>query len=111
MSARLPKRGLEPLLLLELEPKPSMSTNSTILAIYSLPDLNRYSYKNQILSLTCLPIPPSERSIMAQFDLVIIFNVVWSLSLTLGFYYAFLIDFLLPNFFETKKFRFKKLKG
>ena len=28
----LPKRGLEPLLLKELEPKPSMSTNSIILA-------------------------------------------------------------------------------
>ena len=27
---------------------------------YSLPDLNRYSNQNQILSLTCLPIPPNE---------------------------------------------------
>ena len=38
------KRDLNPQSFKELEPKPSMSTNSIILAQnYSLPELNRYS--------------------------------------------------------------------
>jgi hypothetical protein len=58
----------------------------------------------------CLPFHQASFK-MAQFDLMITFNVIWVLSLTLIAYYVFLIDFLMPTFFGQKKFKFKKLKG
>ena len=45
---------------------------------------------------------------MAQFDLMIVFNSVWVLSVTFVAHYFFLIEFLIPTFFEVKKFKLKK---
>ena len=54
--------GLEPLLNIKLEPKPSVSTNSTILVKKLLIiGLEPILFKNQILSLTCLPVPPNKQ--------------------------------------------------
>nr|AVR57499.1 ATPase subunit 8 [Entomoneis sp.] len=46
---------------------------------------------------------------MAQFDLIIIFPVVWGLFLTLILNYFILINILLPNFSGLLKFRKKIL--
>lgn len=48
---------------------------------------------------------------MAQFDSLIIFSLVWSLLLTLGFHYNILLNTIIPNFFGVKKFREKKLNS
>lgn len=48
---------------------------------------------------------------MAQFDLLIIFPLLWSLLLVLFFYYNMSIEILIPDFFGTKKFREKKLNS
>lgn len=45
---------------------------------------------------------------MAQFDSLIIFPLLWSLLLTLGFHYTILLNTIIPNFFGVKKFREKK---
>jgi hypothetical protein len=47
---------------------------------------------------------------MVQFDSLIIFPLIWSLFLTLTFYYIFLLNTIIPNFFGVKKFRGKKLE-
>jgi hypothetical protein len=46
---------------------------------------------------------------MAQFDSLIIFPLIWSLLYLLTHYYYLLIKISIPSFFETKKFRQKKL--
>jgi hypothetical protein len=46
---------------------------------------------------------------MSQFDLLIIFSLLWSLTFSLLLYYNMSLKFLIPNFFGTKKFREKKL--
>jgi predicted membrane protein len=46
---------------------------------------------------------------MAQFDLLIIFTLLWSLIFILFFYYNMSIETLIPNFSGTRKFREKKL--
>ena len=46
---------------------------------------------------------------MSQFDPLIIFSLIFSLLLTLYFYYLYQIDSAIPYFLETKKFRNKKL--
>ena len=46
---------------------------------------------------------------MSQFDMLIIFPLSWSLTFTLLCYYTISRQFLIPNFFGTKKFRKKKL--
>jgi hypothetical protein len=47
--------------------------------------------------------------IMAQFDSLIIFPLIWSLLFTLVFHYTIIIKLVIPNFLEVKKFREKKL--
>ncbi len=46
---------------------------------------------------------------MAQFDSLIIFPLLWSLTFVLFLYYSMSIEILIPTFFGTKKFREKKL--
>jgi len=46
---------------------------------------------------------------MAQFDSLIIFPLLFSLLLTISFYYYVSIKIKIPNFFEIKKFRKKAL--
>jgi len=46
---------------------------------------------------------------MAQFDTLIIFPLIFSLFLTISFYYYISIKIKIPNFFEIKKFRKKTL--
>ena len=89
-----------------------MSTNSIIL-VYSLPDLNRYSSKNQILSLTCLPIPPNEHVIkfIAQFDFSALLSVLITFLISWYIFYSFIALKLLPEVVTILKFRFKKLKN
>nr|QYJ09255.1 ATP synthase F0 subunit 8 [Pleurosigma sp. mgcode 4] len=48
---------------------------------------------------------------MSQFDPLIIFSLIFSLLITLYFYYLYQIDSAIPYFIETKKFRNKKLSG
>ena len=48
---------------------------------------------------------------MAQFDCLIIFPVIFSLFVTIIFYYYMSIKIKIPNFFEVKKFRKKTLKS
>ena len=47
---------------------------------------------------------------MAQFDSLIIFPLLFSLFLTITFYYYISIKTKIPNFFEIKKYRKKILK-
>ena len=77
---------------------------------YLLPDLNRYSIKrNQILSLTCLPIPPNKHKI-PQFDLLSLGAQVFGLLVSFSVFYYYNIEKTIPLFAETKKFRIKKLQ-
>jgi hypothetical protein len=46
---------------------------------------------------------------MAQFDSLIIFPLLFSLFLTISFYYYISIKIKIPNFFEIKKFRKKTI--
>lgn len=46
---------------------------------------------------------------MSQFDSLIIFPLICSLTIILFFYYNLSIKILIPNFFGTKKFREKKI--
>lgn len=46
---------------------------------------------------------------MTQFDPLIIFPLMFSLSVTLYFYYSYQINISIPYYMETKKFRQKKL--
>jgi len=46
---------------------------------------------------------------MAQFDSLIVFPLLFSLFLTIVFYYYISIKIKIPNFFEVKKFRKKIL--
>ena len=46
---------------------------------------------------------------MSQFDPLIIFSLIFSLLITLYFYYLYQIDTAIPYFLEAKKFRNKKL--
>ncbi len=89
-----------------------MSTNSIILVLKNLFVIGLEPIlfnQNQILSLTCLPIPPNELFlVMAQFDSLIIFPLIVSLLIVLVFYYSMSIGILIPNFFGVKKFREKK---
>lgn len=48
---------------------------------------------------------------MAQLDSLIIFPLLWSLLFVLVIYYSISIKKLIPSFFETKKFRKKKLNS
>jgi hypothetical protein len=48
---------------------------------------------------------------MSQFDPLIIFSLIFSLLITLYFYYLYQIDTVIPHFIETKKFRNKKFIG
>jgi hypothetical protein len=48
---------------------------------------------------------------MAQFDSFIIFPLLFSLLLTIIFYYYISIKIKIPNFFEIKKFRKKALNS
>ena len=79
--------------------------------------MNQYFKKNQILSLTCLPISPNELLILVYFDVKIpqfdiltlgvqVFNLV---TLFCVFYYLN-IKYLIPLSMEIKKFRIKKYK-
>jgi hypothetical protein len=72
--------GLEPILLKESDFKSDVSTNSTKRAIN-----------------------------MAQFDPLIIFPLLWSLTFVLFLYYNMSLQILIPTFFGTKKFREKKI--
>jgi hypothetical protein len=45
---------------------------------------------------------------MAQFDSLIVFPLIWSLLISLIFYYSISIEMLIPDFFGVKKFREKK---
>lgn len=46
---------------------------------------------------------------MSQFDPLIIFSLIFSLLITLYFYYLYQIGSAIPYFLEAKKFRNKKL--
>ena len=48
---------------------------------------------------------------MAQFDPLIIFPVIWSLTLVLAAYYRLSIEILIPQFAGIGKFREKKLSS
>ena len=48
---------------------------------------------------------------MAQFDSLIVFPLLFSLFLTINFYYYIFIKIMIPNFFEIKKFKKKFLKS
>lgn len=48
---------------------------------------------------------------MAQFDPLIIFPVIWSLTLVLAVYYRLSIEILIPQFAGIGKFREKKLSS
>ena len=48
---------------------------------------------------------------MAQFDPLIIFPIVWSLTLVLAAYYRLSIEILIPQFAGIGKFREKKLSS
>jgi len=48
---------------------------------------------------------------MAQFDPLIIFPLIWSLTLILAVYYRLSIEILLPQFAGIEKFREKKLNS
>ena len=63
--------------------------------------------KNQILSLTCLPIPPNE--LIPQFDLLTIGTQTFGLLISLYLFYYYCITNSISNFIEIKKLRTKKL--
>ena len=91
-----------------------MSTNFIILAIDNgkllVIGLEPILFiKNQILSLTCLPISPNELLNIPQFDILTLGSQVFGLLVTLSFFYYFNINVVIPNFIEAKKFRTKKL--
>jgi hypothetical protein len=46
---------------------------------------------------------------MPQFDSLIIFSLIFSISVSLIIYYTMSLTLLIPNYFGTKKFREKKL--
>lgn len=46
---------------------------------------------------------------MAQFDLIIVFPIIWSFFVTLVLNYYFIIQYILPNFISLVKFRKKVL--
>ncbi len=48
---------------------------------------------------------------MSQFDPLIIFPLMFSLIITLYFYYLYQIDTAIPCYMETKKFRNKKISN
>nr|YP_005090340.1 ATPase subunit 8 [Phaeodactylum tricornutum]ADY18516.1 ATPase subunit 8 [Phaeodactylum tricornutum] len=48
---------------------------------------------------------------MAQFEVLIVFPLIWALLITLFFHYKLSIEFMIPTFFGTKKFREKKLQS
>ena len=48
---------------------------------------------------------------MAQFDSLIIFPLIWSLTLVLTVYYRLSIEILIPQFAGIGKFREKKLNS
>ena len=48
---------------------------------------------------------------MAQFEVLIIFPLIWALLVTLFLHYKLSIELMIPIFFGTKKFREKKLKS
>ena len=48
---------------------------------------------------------------MAQFDPLIIFPIIWSLTLVLAAYYRLSIEILIPQFAGIGKFREKKLSS
>ena len=48
---------------------------------------------------------------MAQFDPLIIFPLIWSLTLVLATYYRLSIEILIPQFAGIGKFREKKLSS
>lgn len=48
---------------------------------------------------------------MAQFDTLIIFPLIWSLTLVLVAYYQLSIEILIPQFAGIGKFREKKLNS
>ena len=48
---------------------------------------------------------------MAQFDPLIIFPLIWSLTLVLAAYYRLSIEILIPQFAGIGKFRLKKLSA
>ena len=48
---------------------------------------------------------------MAQFDPLIIFPLIWSLTLVLAAYYRLSIEILIPQFAGIGKFREKKLNS
>ena len=48
---------------------------------------------------------------MAQFDPLIIFPLIWSLTLVLAAYYRLSIEILIPQFAGLGKFREKKLSS
>lgn len=85
-----------------------MFTNFIILALLII---GLEPIENQILSLTCLPFSPNERNLqkMSQFDLLIIFPLIWALTLFLGLYYFLTIKILLPDFLGLKKIKTKKI--
>jgi hypothetical protein len=48
---------------------------------------------------------------MAQFDPLIILPLILSLFITLVLYYSISIGAIIPDFFEVKKFREKKIQS
>ena len=68
--------------------------------------------KNQILSLTCLPISPNEQKFninIPQFDLLTLGAQLFGLLISLYFFYYYSISTSIGNFIEIKKFRTKKI--
>jgi hypothetical protein len=67
--------------------------------------------QNQILSLTCLPIPPNELVLikMPQFDILTLNAQIFGLVLTLYLFYYFNITNPILKYSSIKKYRTKKL--
>ena len=71
--------------------------------------MNRYSLKNQILSLTCLPNSTKRVFFIPQFDLLSLGAQISGLLYSFSFFYIYNMKNTLPNFVEVKKIRSKKL--
>jgi hypothetical protein len=85
-----------------------MSTNSIILAKLLATGLEPVLLKEPDFKSDVST--TSTKRAMAQFDIMVLFNTMWVLSLTLLLNYALLMNILIPVFFELRKFTFKKVK-